>query len=229
VHFVNRFSGFKESSEETSISSTARIHKSASIGSDCQIGDYVTIGPNCVIEDNVTIDQNVTLVRNCVIGRRTVIQPGAILGADGFAYERRRDGALERFPHFGRVIIGKNVRISSNCSIARGSLADTIIGDGTKLDALVHIAHNATVGKRSQLTAGTIVGGSTNIGDLVWAGLNCTIKDHLTIGNNALIASGASVIKSVPEGDVVAGVPAKSIRAKVNPRNLYNMIGRDKV
>jgi UDP-3-O-[3-hydroxymyristoyl] glucosamine N-acyltransferase len=81
--------------------------------------------------------------------------------------------------------------------------------DGTKLDALVHVAHNVTVGRNCELTAGTIIGGSTIIGDTCWTGLNSTVKNKLKIGNNVIIASGASVIRNVPDEDIVAGVPAR--------------------
>jgi len=92
------------------------------------------------------------------------IQPGVVIGADGFSYERiEHSFKLERFPHIGGVKIGDNVEVSSNCSIARGSLSDTIIGDGTKLDALVHVAHNVEIGRNCILTAGTIVGAAQKL------------------------------------------------------------------
>jgi UDP-3-O-[3-hydroxymyristoyl] glucosamine N-acyltransferase LpxD len=149
------------------------------------------------------------------------------VGADGFAFERHPNGDLERFPHLRGVKIGNNVEICANTNIARGSLSDTVIGDNTKVDALVQIAHNVRIGKNSEICTGTIIGGSTSIGDMTWTGLNSTLKDNIKIGNNVLIGAGAAVIKDVPDGDVVAGVPAKSIKDKVTTDLSFLMRGKE--
>jgi UDP-3-O-[3-hydroxymyristoyl] glucosamine N-acyltransferase len=208
------------------VSSTALISKSAKLGVNCSIGDFVKIGDNCVIGNHTVIGDGVKLVQNCSIGNNCIIQPGVVIGADGFAFERHLSGKLERFPHIKGVKIGNNVEICSNSSIARGSLSDTIIGEGTKLDALVHVAHNVVIGENCELTAGTIIGGSTVIGDMSWTGLNSTLKDNIKVGKNVVIASGASVIRDVQDGDIVAGVPAKSIKEKVTTNNLFLMSGQ---
>jgi UDP-3-O-[3-hydroxymyristoyl] glucosamine N-acyltransferase len=161
------------------ISPHALISKSAKLGTDCFIGDFVKIGDNCIIGDNTTIGDGVRIVQNCSIGDNCVIQPGVIIGADGFAFERHESGKLEKFPHIRGVRIGNNVEICANSSIARGSLSDTVIGDGTKLDALVHVAHNVMIGRNCELTAGTVIGGSTKVGDLCWTGLNSTLKEEI--------------------------------------------------
>jgi UDP-3-O-[3-hydroxymyristoyl] glucosamine N-acyltransferase len=210
------------------ISRSAIISEKSTIGSNCYIGDYVVIGDNCSLGDNTVVYDRVSLVQNCIIGNNCLIQSGASLGSDGFAFERYETGELEKFPHRGYVRIGNNVEIYTNCSIARGSLSDTKIGEGTKLDALVHIAHNVSVGKNCELTAGTIIGGSTIVGDTSWTGLNSTIKNGLKLGNNVIVASGASVIHDVPDGDIVAGVPARSIKHKVNTDEVFLMAGQKK-
>jgi UDP-3-O-[3-hydroxymyristoyl] glucosamine N-acyltransferase len=209
-----------------SLSSQAIISETAKLGRNCFIGDFVKIGDNCVIGDNTVIMDGVKLVQNCRLGDNCVIQPGVIIGADGFAFERHQSGELERFPHIKGVKIGNNVEICSNSSVARGSLSDTIIGDGTKLDALVHVAHNVVIGKNCELTAGTIIGGSTSVGNMCWTGLNCTLKDNIKVGNNVIVASGASVIRDVQDQDIVAGVPAKSIKEKVTTNQLFLMSGQ---
>ena len=136
------------------------ISDSAKIGKKCKLGYLSTIGNNCRIGDNVTISDKVTIVQNTTIGNNCTIQSGVVIGADGFSYERDEHSyELERFPHIGGVKIGNDVDVSSNCSIARGSLSDTIISDGTKLGALVHIAHNVEIGRNCTLYDGTIVGG----------------------------------------------------------------------
>jgi UDP-3-O-[3-hydroxymyristoyl] glucosamine N-acyltransferase LpxD len=208
------------------ISSNAVISKGAKIGLDCYIGDYSVIGENCKIGNNTIISERVSLVQNCSIGDGCIIQPGVTIGADGFAFERYQNGELERFPHIKGVKIGNYVEICANSSIARGSLSDTMIGDGTKIDALVHIAHNVVTGKNCELTAGTIIGGSTTLGDMCWTGLNSTLKDNIKVGNNALIAAGAAVIHDVQDEDIVAGVPAKSIKDKVTSDLLFLMSGQ---
>lgn len=209
-----------------SLSSHAIISRTAKLGRNCVIGDFVKVGDNCVIGDNTVIMDGVKLVQNCTIGDNCIIQPGVIIGADGFAFERHPSGELERFPHIKGVKIGNNVEICSNSSVARGSLSDTLIGDGTKLDALVHVAHNVVIGKNCELTAGTIIGGSTTLGNMCWTGLNCTLKDNIKLGNNVIVASGASVIRDVQDQDIVAGVPAKSIKEKVTTNQLFLMSGQ---
>ena len=206
---------------------TSSISKSARIGKNCSIGDFTKIGDKCIIGDNTIIGDRVIIEQNTRIGENCIIQPGTVIGADGFAYERLEDTLeLQRFPHIGGVVLGNNVEICSNCSIARGSLSDTIIGEGTKLDALVHIAHNVEIGRHCALTAGTIIGGSTRIGDMCWTGLNSTIKHKVKIGNKVIIGSGASVINDIDDEDIVAGVPAKSIKHKVRSNQLFLMAGQ---
>ena len=206
---------------------TSSISKSARIGKNCSIGDFTKIGDKCIIGDNTIVGDRVIIEQNTRIGKNCIIQPGTVIGADGFAYERLEDTLeLQRFPHIGGVVLGNNVEICSNCSIARGSLSDTIIGEGTKLDALVHIAHNVEIGRHCALTAGTIIGGSTRIGDMCWTGLNSTIKHKVKIGNKVIIGSGASVINDIDDEDIVAGVPAKSIKHKVRSNQLFLMAGQ---
>ena len=212
----------------TGISPTAIISESATIGSNCYIGNYVVVGKDCEIGNNTVIYDRAVIVQKCKIGNNCLIEPGVTIGADGFAYERDPETLeLERFPHIGGVIIGNNVEICANSSIARGSLSDTVIGDGTKMDALVHVAHNVVIGRNCELTAGTIIGGSTTIGDTCWTGLNSTLKNKIKIGNKVVVGAGACVIHDVPDEDIVAGVPAKSIKNKVTSDKLFLMAGQN--
>jgi len=223
---VNKKKRNRQNEKILIVSPTATVSKSARIGKNCSIGNFTKIGDKCIIGDNTVVGDRVIIEQNTRIGKNCIIQPGTVIGADGFAYERLEDTLeLQRFPHIGGVIIGDNVEICSNCSIARGSLSNTIIGEGTKLDALVHIAHNVEIGRHCALTAGTIIGGSTRIGDMCWTGLNSTIKHKVKIGNKVIIGSGASVINNIDDEDIVAGVPAKSIRHKVRSNQLFLMAG----
>jgi UDP-3-O-[3-hydroxymyristoyl] glucosamine N-acyltransferase len=222
----NKRKGPRQNDKVAAAPVTSMISKSARIGKNCCIGDFTKVGDKCIIGDNTVIGDRVTIEQNTRIGKNCIIQPGTVIGADGFAFERLEDTLeLQRFPHIGGVVLGNNVEICSNCSIARGSLSDTIIGEGTKLDALVHVAHNVEIGRHCALTAGTIIGGSTRIGDLCWTGLNSTIKHKVKIGNRVIIGSGASVINDIDDEDIVAGVPAKSIKHKVRSNQLFLMAG----
>ncbi|HJY15292.1 MAG TPA: UDP-3-O-(3-hydroxymyristoyl)glucosamine N-acyltransferase, partial [Nitrososphaeraceae archaeon] len=209
------------------ISPTAIISPRADIGTNCYIGNNVVIGEDCKIGNGTVVSDRAVIVQKCIIGNNCLIEPGVTIGADGFAYERDKETLkLERFPHIGGVRIGDNVEICANSSIARGSISDTIIGDGTKLDALVHVAHNVIIGRNCELTAGTIIGGSTTVGDTSWMGLNCTLKNKIKIGNKVIVGAGACVIHDVPDEDIVAGVPAKSIKHKVISDKLFLMAGQ---
>ena len=223
VQIVNRI--FRPSRMH-GISSTAKLSPSANIDDDCYIGDQVIIGQNCKIGKNTVIYDRVTIMQDTVVGDNCIIQPGVVIGGDGFAYERHDDGRLEKFPHIKGVNIGNAVEIGANSFVARGSLTDTVIGDGTKIDALVHIPHNAKIGQNCELIAGTIIGGSDIIGNTCWIGMNSTIKDNIQIGNNVIVAAGAVVIHQVGDEDVVAGVPAKSIKDKVTSNMLFLMAGQ---
>lgn len=158
---------------------------------------------------------------NCTIGSHTTI------GLPALATERDENDKIYRFPHIGRVILGKNVWIGSQTNISRGSLDDTTIGDNVTIDCHVHIAHNVHVGENTLITAGSTIGGSVTIGNDCWIGLGSTISDHVVIGNNVLVAAGATVVKDVEDKDIVGGVPARSIKSKCNlpDHKLYQMVG----
>jgi UDP-3-O-[3-hydroxymyristoyl] glucosamine N-acyltransferase len=226
MHVANRLHGIKIK-RKSGISRFSCISDTARINRTCAVGNFSVIDEGCVVGKNTIIGDRVSL-QHCVIGDNCIIQSGVSVGEDGFAYERNESLELEPFPHFGKVIIGNNVEISTNCSIARGSLKDTVLHDGTKIDALVHVAHNVNIGRNCSLTAGTIIGGSTTIGDTCWLGLNSTVKHKLKIGNKVIIGSGASVIDNIPDEDIVAGVPARSIKHKVNSDQLFLMAGQIK-
>ena len=226
--FVNLANKISVKQKLVGISPSAVISKTARIGDRCYIGEYTVIGDNCEIGNDTIIYDKVTLVKDCSVGDRCVIHSGVTLGDDGFAFERDENN-LYRFPHFGRVLIGDDVEICANSHIAKGSLSDTVISDGTKIDALVHISHNVFVGKNCEITAGAVIGGSAEIGNSTWIGLNSTVKDQIKIGNNVIVASGASVIHDVSDHDIVAGVPAKSIKNKINEVSdkLFLMAGQN--
>jgi UDP-3-O-[3-hydroxymyristoyl] glucosamine N-acyltransferase len=207
------------------ISPRAVISETANIGSDCYVGDYSIVGENCTIGDNTIVHAKVVLMENCTIGNGCIIRPGVTMGAEGFAFERGESGYPERFPHIRGIRVENDVEIFPNCNIAKGSLSDTVIGEGTRIGALTSIAHNVTIGKKCLITSCTTIGGSTSIGDMCWTGLNSTIKNRIRIGNNVIVAAGAVVIHDVPDKEIVGGIPARSIKGKVTSKALYRMAG----
>ena len=137
---------------------------------------------------------------------------GVIIGGDGFGWEWDGERQVE-FPHHGGVKLGKDVAVGCNTCIDRASLAGefTEIGDGTKIDNLVHIAHNVKIGKHCLIIAGAVIGGSAVIGDRVYVGMGALIKNKVHIGDDAVIGMGAVVLKDVPAGWTVVGNPAKRL------------------
>lgn len=186
------------------IDEEANIHETVSIGPYCVIGKC-TIGKGTFIHANVIINDSVE------IGQNVVINPSTVIGFDGFGYSRGRDGILQKFPHFGGVIIEDEVEIGSNVSIDRGSLSNTIIRKGSKIDNFSHIAHNVEIGKNCQVIAHSMVGGSTKIGDESHIAPASILRDCINIGNNVTIGLGAVVTKDIPDDQIVVGNPAEPI------------------
>ena len=182
------------------------ISESVKIASNCTIS-------NSIIGNNVTIYPNCT-IHNAIIGNNVNIYSGAQVGTDGFGYEKTEDGTLIKFTHFGKVIINDNVDIGSNTCIDRGTINDTVIGEGSKIDNLVHVAHNVQIGKNCVIIAQSMIGGSTIIEDGVWISPSSVIRDGIRIGKNTLIGMGSVVTKNVPENEVWAGNPAKFFKNK---------------
>jgi UDP-3-O-[3-hydroxymyristoyl] glucosamine N-acyltransferase len=136
------------------------------------------------------------------------------LGKDGFGWVRQPDGTLYKMPHRGNVIIEKGVTIGANVCIDRAVNGSTVIGEGTKIDNLVHIAHGAKIGKNCLIVAGAVIGGSAEIGDNCFIGINASIKNKVKIGNNVTIGMGAVVTKDVHDGETWIGNPARKIESK---------------
>lgn len=178
--------------------SVSQIHSSV------KLGQNVVIEQGCLIEKDVIIESNVVIHKGTIIKEGTRIRSCASIGSDGFGFERI-NGVNVRFPHLGRVILGRNVEVGACSTIARGALSDTVISDDVKIDNLVHIAHNVKVGSGTLITACAEISGSVEIGSCVWIAPNVAIREKLKIGNDAVIGLAAVVTKSVAEGVTVAG------------------------
>ncbi|MBK9222913.1 MAG: UDP-3-O-(3-hydroxymyristoyl)glucosamine N-acyltransferase [Saprospiraceae bacterium] len=193
---------------------TYGIHPTAIIHEEAQISSKVYIGPNCIIGkciigDDVVIYGNCYLFDDVQIGNHTTIMPNSTIGGIGFGYERNADSEFELFPHLGGVIIEDHVDIGANTCIDRGTLGNTIIKSGTKIDNLVHIAHNVVIGKNCAVIALAMIGGSTVIGDNCWVAPASTLRDGIKIGTGSTIGIGALVLKEIPDNETWIGVPAK--------------------
>ena len=186
------------------------IGKNVKIGKNCFIGHNTIIERNVVIGNNCNIGSNVIL-KNTIIGNNTNILDGAIVGKKGFGFFPGNKKNI-RYAHIGAVIIGNNVEVGCNNTIDRGSLSNTIIGDGTFLDNQVHIAHNVKIGKNCIITGQVGFAGSTTIGNRVMIGGQAGISGHLTVGDNVQIGGGSGVIKNIPSNSKVMGYPAKNIK-----------------
>lgn len=186
------------------------------IGADVEIGAGSRIGPGAVLAAKITIGRNCDIGANAVIqcafiGDNVIIGPGANIGQDGFGFVPGAAG-LEKVPQLGRVIIQNHVDIGAGTCIDRGSLDDTVIGEGTKIDNMVQVAHNVRIGRHCAIAAHAGISGSVVIGDGVMLGGRAGIADHLTIGSGAVVAAASGVMTDVPAGAKFCGAPAKPLR-----------------
>ncbi len=185
----------------------AVIGPRAEIGSGTLIGAGAIIGPDVRIGRKCTISAGVTVI-HALLGDRVIIHPGARIGQDGFGYLPSPRG-LQKIPQTRRVVIQDDVEIGANTTIDRGATRDTIIGEGTKIDNLVQIGHNVSVGRHCVIVAQCGISGSATIGDFVMIGGQAAISDHITIGAGAQIAGRAGVTSNVPAGARWGGFPAE--------------------
>lgn len=193
------------------VASTARLGRGVELGAGVHVGEHVVLGDGVRVGDGTVLHPSVTAYAGTVIGARCVIHSGVRLGSDGFGFVQR-DGAHVKIPHVGRCLIGDDVEIGANTTIDRGSVADTVIGAGTKIDNLVQIGHNVHVGKGCLIMAQAGISGSTRIGDGVIVAGQAGIAGHVTIGAGARIAAQAGVFGDVPAGESWSGYPARPHR-----------------
>jgi len=201
---------------EAKIAKTAVVHTSAVIGAGAIIADHVNIGPNVVIGPSVSIGAGSQIGPNvslecALIGEQCVIKAGAVIGGRGFGVDRDTSGLVD-IPHYGRVIIGARVSIGANSCIDRGQLGDTVVGDDVKIDNLVQIAHNVTLGVGCMIAGHTGISGSCKIGKNVVMGGGVGLADHIEIGDNVQIAARSGVMHNIPSGEVWGGIPAQPIK-----------------
>lgn len=213
------------------------VHPTATIGQGVRWEGQVALGPNVVLGDAVRLGRNVRIgagsvlapgvevgdesdlharvvcYSGVVLGARVVLHSGVVLGADGFGYARERGSAEHRkIPHVGRVIVGDDVEIGANTSVDRGSIDDTVIGPGSKIDSLVQVGHNVHIGARCLIMAQVGIAGSTHIEDDVIVAGQAGIVDHRLIGRGGRVGAQSGVTIDVPPGGAVLGYPARERR-----------------
>lgn len=200
----------------------ASIHPTAVLGVRVQLGHRTTIGPHVVLGDDVvigddcTILANVTIYPGAVLGNRVTVQAGAVLGSTGFGYARNSStGEYIAFPQQGTLVIGDDVEIGANTTIDRGALGETRIGAGTKIDNLVHIAHNCILGRNVVIAAQTGISGSSIIEDGAILGGQVGLGEHAHVGPGVILGGGAGVLshkKVRGSGEVFWGRPARPLK-----------------
>jgi len=185
------------------VSESARLGPGVYVGPFCYVGPGVSIGEGSVLWGHVHVCQGVT------IGKNVLVQPGVVLGADGFGYESVGDGSWEKWPQIGGVVIEDNVEIGANSCIDRGCLSDTVIAAGAKIGNMVQIAHNVRIGKNAVVLTHAAISGSASIGDSTWVASHACIMHRVKVGARATVGMCALVRDDVPDGATVAGVPAR--------------------
>ena len=232
------------------IDETAFVHSSAVIGNNPGLGKNVVIGPNCKIGngvkifhnsvlladvevgDNSIIYQNVSIREDSKIGKNVIIHAGAVIGSDGFGYRKDDKGVYHKVPQIGNVILEDDVEIGANTTIDRAALGSTIVKKGTKIDNLVQIAHNVSVGSNTVMSAQSGVSGSVKIGNNVIIAGQVGIAGHLEITDNVILMAQSGVPKSISKPGLYFGYPAKEAgiakRLEAHMRNFPEYVERIK-
>lgn len=197
--------------DNVTVEAGAVIGANAAIGSGSYIGPNATIAANCQIGRNCSIGPS-TSMQYCLLGDNVIVHTGARIGQDGFGFVPGADG-LNKMPQLGRVIIQNDVEIGANTTVDRGTLDDTVIGEGTKIDNLVQIGHNVVIGRNCAIAAFVGMSGSSVIGDGCLIGGRVGIADHVTVGSGVQLAATSSVMNDIPDGEKWAGTPAQPFKA----------------
>ena len=199
-----------------SLAAGCRVEAGAVIEDGAEIGENAWIGPNAVVSRGVKVGRDsqigaTAVLQHCLIGDRVIIHAGAAIGQDGFGFAPGPAGHL-KVPQLGRVVVEDDVEIGANTAIDRGAGPDTVIGQGTKIDNLVQIAHNVRIGRGCIIVSQVGISGSTHIGDFVMIGGQAGLTGHLTVGKGARIGAQSGVMRDVPPGATLGGSPAKDMR-----------------
>lgn len=198
--------------QDVAIGAFSFIGEGVKIGAGTIIFPLVSIYPRVTIGQNTIIHSQVSIREEVKIGNKVIIHNGAVIGADGFGYQPDKEGRHIKIPQIGTVIIEDEVEIGANTTIDRAALGETIIKKGAKIDNLVQVAHNVTIGCNTILAAQTGIAGSTQIGNDVLMGGQVGVTDHVSIGHKVIAAAKTGITKSIPPKAIVSGSPHLDIR-----------------
>lgn len=211
--------------KKTSIGDFTSIQKEVTIGDNCRIYPQVFIGAGVNIGKNVIIYPGVKIYHNCQIGDNCIIQANAVIGSDGFGFAPQSDGTYEKIPQVGIVILEDNVEIGANTVIDRATMGQTIIKKGTKLDNLIQVAHNVTVGENTVIAAQTGIAGSTKIGNECQIGGQAGFVGHIEIADKVRVQAQSGVAASIKKvGSKVYGYPALSYQDYLRAYALFRQL-----
>lgn len=222
--------------QETSLDNIAYLGDFAYVGKNVTLGKNVSIYPHCYIGDNVTIGDDtilysgVKIYDNCVIGKNCTFHANAVIGADGFGFAPQSDSNYRKIAQIGNVVIEDHVEIGANTTIDRATMGSTYIGKGVKLDNLIQIAHNVTIGENTVMAAQSGIAGSTRVGKNCMIGGQVGISGHLVIGDDVKMAAQTGVGSNIREGEIIMGSPSMPIskyrKAFIYFRNFEKLVQR---
>lgn len=207
--------------QDISIYPYVYIGDHAIIGNNVTIYPFTFIGDHSIIGNNSVIYSNVTVREKCSIGDRVIIHSGAVIGSDGFGYVTH-NGTHHKIPQVGSVIIEDDVEIGANTTIDRGTIGDTIIKKGTKIDNLIQVAHNVSIGENCLFAAQVGIAGSSKIGNYVIIAGQAGVVDHVNIGNNVIITAQSAATKDIKDGETISGMPAMPHRGWLKSMAIFD-------
>ena len=211
--------------ENVHVAPGAVIMNGATIGDNCIIGANTYIGNETNIGDNTLLYPNVTIRERCSIGKRVIIHSSTVIGCDGFGFIPGKAGHT-KIPQVGTVEIHDDVELGSNVSVDRARFGKTIIGEGTKIDNIVQIAHNCVIGKHCFIVATVVFAGSVKIGDFVTVAGQAAFNGHIEVGDGCTVMGKAGVTRDLKPGEVVMGMPAVSRKEFVSERMQIRKIAK---
>jgi UDP-3-O-[3-hydroxymyristoyl] glucosamine N-acyltransferase len=207
--------------ESAELGKNVSIGKNAVISAGCKIGNNVKIFHNTVLLENVDIDddsiiyQNVSIRENCKIGKRVIIHANTVIGSDGFGYYNDEKGAFHKIPQIGNVVIEDDVELGSNVSVDRAALGSTVIKRGVKIDNLVQVAHNVSIGEDSAIASQTGISGSTKIGKHVLLAGQVGLAGHIEITDNVILYAKSGISTDITKPGTYFGYPAKDVKTSL--------------
>ncbi|MDA0765605.1 MAG: UDP-3-O-(3-hydroxymyristoyl)glucosamine N-acyltransferase [Verrucomicrobia bacterium] len=203
--------------EKVSIGPGAIVEGGVLIGAGTRIGAGTVVGRDVVLGEDCTLYPNVTVRERCRLGNRVIVQPGAVIGSDGYGFELV-EGRHVKIPQVGIVVVEDDVEIGANTTIDRARFGRTVIGEGTKIDNQVQVAHNARIGKHCLLVAQAGVAGSSTLGDYVVMAAKSGLSGHVSLGDQVVLAGMAGAAKDISKAGVYLGLPARPIREELKAR-----------